>query len=73
MCFHPLQAANCCRNSRLVVHEDDFNRVTLVKNISFLLKQFYENCSPETPRCNKLSHFSVLQNDALMHREGSKG
>ena len=21
---HPLQAANCCRNSRLVVNEDDF-------------------------------------------------
>ena len=21
--LHPLQAANCCRNSRLVVHEDD--------------------------------------------------
>ena len=21
--FHPLQAANCCRNSRLVVDEDD--------------------------------------------------
>ena len=22
--LHPLQAANCCRNSRLVVDEDDF-------------------------------------------------
>ena len=55
------------------MHEDDFNRVTLVKNIAFLLKQFYENCSSETPRCMKLSHFSELQNDALMHRGGSKG
>ena len=25
--FHPLQAANCCRNSRLVVNEDDLKRV----------------------------------------------
>ena len=23
--LHPLQAANCCRNSRLVVDEDDFH------------------------------------------------
>ena len=25
--LHPLQAAKCCRNSRLVVDEDDLNRV----------------------------------------------
>ena len=25
--FHPLQAANCCRNSRLVVTENDLKRV----------------------------------------------
>ena len=26
--LHPLQAANCCRNSRLIVDEEDLNRVT---------------------------------------------
>ena len=44
-----------------------------MKNISLLLKQFYEYCRSKTPRCGKLGHFSVLQNDALMHREGLKG
>ena len=33
--LHPLQAANCCRNSRLVVNEDDLNWVTLVKIYSY--------------------------------------
>ena len=27
--FHPLQAANCCRNSRLVVNEDDYGKLRL--------------------------------------------
>ena len=32
--LHPLQAANCCRKSRLVVHEDDLK---WVKNYRKLL------------------------------------
>ena len=31
--LHPLQAANCCRNSRLVVDEDDLKWVENEKNI----------------------------------------
>ena len=30
--LHPLQAANCCRNSRLVVDENDLEWVTTKKN-----------------------------------------
>ena len=55
--LHPLQAANCCRNSRLAVDEYNINWVTLVINISLSLKQLHENCSSKTPKCIKLSHF----------------
>ena len=43
--LHPLQAANCCRNSRLVVNEDDYDYDydQNEKNILQLLKQFHEN------------------------------
>ena len=50
--------------------EGDLNRVPLLKNISLLLKQFYENCRSKTPSCRKLSHFSEIQNDDLIHSEG---
>ena len=39
--FHPLQAANCCRNSRLVVNENDLKRVANEKNISFIYYNSY--------------------------------
>ena len=55
------------------MHEDDLSRVILVKNLSLLLKQFYENGRPKAPRCRELSHFLELDNDALMRREGSNG
>ena len=61
---------NCCRNSRLVVDEDDLKWVANDKKVLLLLKQFQENVRSETPRCRKLSHFLELKNDALMHREG---
>ena len=32
--LHPLQAANCCRNSRLAVDEDDLKCVANEKNSS---------------------------------------
>ena len=31
---HPLQAANCCRNSRLVVDEDDLMLLKKIKKIA---------------------------------------
>ena len=42
--LHPLQAANYCRNSRLVVDEDDLKWVANEKKIMLFLKQFQENC-----------------------------
>ena len=71
--LHPLQAANCCRNSRLVVDEDDLKWVTNEKKILLFLKQLQENCGFKTTSCRKLSNFSEMQNDTLMHREGLKG
>ena len=70
---HPLQAANCCRNSRLAVDEDDLKWVENEKKISLLLKQFPEYNRFKTTRCGKLGHSSEMQNDVLMHREGLKG
>ena len=40
------------------------------KNVLLLFKQYYENVRSGTPRCKKLSHFSDMKYDALMHREG---
>ena len=70
--LHPLQAANCCRNSRLVVDEDDLKWVTNEKSIA-IVKTVLIKCPSETPMCRKLSHSSQMQNDALIHREGLKG
>ena len=47
---HPLQAANCCRNSRLVVNEDDLKWVANEKNLSLSLKQFHEKFRSKSPR-----------------------
>ena len=41
--FYPLQAANCCRNSRLVVDEDDLKRMANENNISLLLQEGFFN------------------------------
>ena len=38
----PLQAANCCRNSRLVVDEDDLKWVTNAEKIFLLLTLFHK-------------------------------
>ena len=62
-------AANGCRNSRIVVDEDDLKRVTNEKKI-ILLKQFHENVCSKTPSCNTLGDSLDMQNYALMHREG---
>ena len=68
--FHLLQAANCCRNSCIIVDEDDLKWVENGKKLSLLLKQLRENCRSISPMCRKLSHSSELQNYAFMHREG---
>ena len=44
---HPLQAPNCCHNSRLVVDEDDLKWVKLVN-------QLQGNFHHKTPSCRKI-------------------
>ena len=43
-----------------------------LRKILLLLKQFHQNLCSKTPGFQKLGHFSEMQNDALMHREGLK-
>ena len=71
--LYPLQAANCCRNSRLVVDEDDLKWVANEKNVLLLLKQSHKKIYSKTLRYRKLGNSSEMRNDALMHREGSNG
>ena len=40
--LHPLQAANCCPNSRFLVDEDDMTWVINGEKILLLLSQFHE-------------------------------
>ena len=53
--------------------EDDLKWVANEKNILLLLEQFHENVVLKLPDFRTISHFSEMQNDALMHREGLKG
>ena len=56
--------------------EDDFEWAANEKNILSLLNiinDFNENFRFENPYLRQLSHFSEMQSDTLMHREGSKG
>ena len=48
--IHPLQAANCCRNSRLVADEDDLK---WVKNCRVLVNKFLGNIHSKPPSCGK--------------------
>ena len=66
---HLLQAANCCRDSRLVVDEDDLTLGKGKKPI-VIINQFH---ALKHLVFRKLSHPSEMQNDALVHREGLKG
>ena len=52
--LHSLQAANCCRNSRLVVDEDDLMWVKSKENCHVLLNQFHGNIHSKTPSCRKI-------------------
>ena len=62
-----------CRNSQLVVDEDDLKWLTNEKNVLLFLKRFLKNVRSKTTRCGKLGHSLEMQNDALVHREGLKG
>ena len=53
--------------------EDDLKCSANEKKISLLLKQFHENFHSKTYSCRKISHFSEIQKDALMHPEDLKG
>ena len=53
--------------------EDDLKWVANEKRMLLLIKQFHENVRSKNPMCRKLSNSSHMQNDALMHREDSKG
>ena len=47
--LYPLQATNLCRNSRLVVDENDLEVGGKWKNIFLLLKQFHDNLRSKIP------------------------
>ena len=59
--LHPLQAANCCRNSRIVVDEDDLKSVANEKNRLLLLKEFNGNFCSKTPD-------TVFENKIILRR-----
>ena len=46
--LHPLQAANCCRNSQLVVDEDDLKWLKIKENCNVLVHQFHGNFRSKT-------------------------
>ena len=52
--LHPLQAANCCRNSRLVVDEDDLMWFEIEENFHVLVSQFHWNFRFKTFGCRKI-------------------
>ena len=65
--LHSLQAAKCCRNSRLVVNEDDLTWVKMRKYIiSIKTVLVYGQFFYAAPLCKKLSHSSI-QNDTSIN------
>ena len=52
-------SANCYRNSRLVVDEEDLKWVANRGNILLLLKQLLENAGSKTPQLKWLSYVEV--------------
>ena len=55
---HPLQGANCCRNSQLVVDEDDLMSFIIKENCHELVNQFHGKFCSKTLGCRKIK--SVL-------------
>ena len=55
--LHPLQAANCCHNSRLVVDEDDLKGYNIKENyhvLVLIVNQFQGNFHLKTLGCRKI-------------------
>ena len=72
--LHPIQAANCCRNSRLVVDEDDLMLFKNQGKLPCIGKPLSWEFSFQNPFfLGKLNMFSWMWNDAVMHRGGLKG
>ena len=59
-----------CRNFQHVVDEDDLKWMTNEKKISLLLTHAVEKNVMQPLRFRRLSHFSEMQNDGLMHHNG---
>ena len=53
--LHPPQAANCCRNSRLVVDEDDLTGWKIKENCHVLVNQFRGNFCSKTLSCRQIN------------------
>ena len=53
---HPLQAANRCRNSRLVVDEDDLMWFKIKENYHVLVNQFRGHFRFKTLSCRKIKY-----------------
>ena len=51
---HQLQAANCCRNSRLVVDEDDLMWFKNYRNCHVLVNHIHGNFRSETLCCRTI-------------------
>ena len=60
-------------NSRVIVDENDLEWVTDDKKILLLINSSKNIFVLKPIYCRKLSHFSEMQNGALMHQEALKG
>ena len=58
--LHPLQAANCCRNSRLVVDEHDLMWFKYERKLPCIVNSFMEISVPKPLVVGKLSLFSGM-------------
>ena len=52
--LHLLQATNCCRNSRLLVDEDDLMWFKNERNWNVLANQYHGNFRSKTLGCRKI-------------------
>ena len=66
---HSLQAASCCRNSRLVVNKDDLKSVKIKENCHVLVNQFQGNFQHKTLSCRKIKWNCVGQRMFKIHGE----
>ena len=62
--LHTLQAANCCRNSRLAAEKDDLKWVANEKNTLLLLKHLHKKFRSKSSGCWRFNYSSGMQHDA---------